>query len=63
MLEPGDFDHGHGGKTLVDFVGHEHARKAGLMRTHVLSLRLYTSSSYPRFNRDLPTRSGRTRLR
>ena len=56
MLEPGDFDLGHGGKTLADFVNHEYSRLAQLLRPHVLALRMYTSSSYPCFNRPLRER-------
>ena len=56
MLETGDFDLGHGGKTLADFVNHEYSRLAQLLRPHVLALRMYTSSSYPCFNRPLRER-------
>jgi hypothetical protein len=51
-----DFDAGHRGWTFENFVSHPHCRKAHLRRTHVLSLRAYTSSSYPRFN--APLRNG-----
>ena len=56
VLETGDFDLGHEGKTLADFVNHEHSRLAQLLRPHVLALRMYTSSSYPCFNRPLRER-------
>ena len=35
---------------LDDFVEHQFSKLAKLSRVHVLALRLYTSSSYPRFN-------------
>ena len=56
MLETGDFDLGHEGKTLADFVNHEYSRLAQLLRPHVLALRMYTSSSYPCFNKPLRDR-------
>ena len=52
-LEPDDFDFGHAGMTLADFLEHEYSRIAGLQRPHVLALRLYTASSYTCFNRPL----------
>jgi hypothetical protein len=39
---------GNSGKTLSDFMKHPHAGK--LKQAHILSLRLYTSNSYPRIN-------------
>ena len=56
VLETGDFDLGHEGKTLADFVNHEYSRLAQLLRPHVLALRMYTSSSYPCFNKPLRDR-------
>lgn len=55
-LAPGDYDYGHGGMTFDDFASHEHCKLAGLNRCHVLALRLYTTSSYPRFNGPLRRR-------
>jgi len=52
----GDFDAGHEGMTLDDFVAHPHAVGAGLSRAQVVALRLYTTSSFPRFN--APLRAG-----
>jgi len=56
VLEENDFDHGHRGMKIEDFVNHEHSRLAQLLRPHVLALRMYTSSSYPCFNRPLRSR-------
>mmetsp|Transcript_17506 Transcript_17506/g.35000 ORF Transcript_17506/g.35000 Transcript_17506/m.35000 type:complete len:592 (-) Transcript_17506:136-1911(-) len=48
-----DFDRGHDGWTLADFVAHEHARTAKLIDKEVFALRGYTSGSFPRFNKPL----------
>lgn len=55
-LASDDFDRGHGGMRLDDFMEHPHCQMAKLERVHVLVLRLYTSSSYPRFNTPLRQR-------
>ena len=55
-LKDGDYDHGHKGMVFRDFCTHENSRIAGLSPENVLALRLYTSSSYPRFNRPLRKR-------
>jgi len=52
-----DFDVGHDGMRFDDFVNHEHSRLARLGRAHVLALRLYTSTSYPCFNKHLRQRT------
>ena len=51
-----DFDYGHAGMTLDDFVNHPSAKVAGLNHAQMLCLRLYTTSSFPLFNR--PLRAG-----
>ena len=51
-----DFDAGHDGMTLDDFVAHEFCQIAGLQRVHVLALRLYTTSSYRRITGPLRER-------
>jgi len=56
-LPPGDYDHGHGGMRLDDFVAHPHAQIAKLSRSHVLALRLYTTSSYRLLNAPLRARA------
>ena len=45
-----EYDAGHAGMTLEDFVNHPTSKLAGLKIHHVLVLRLYTSSSYRAFN-------------
>jgi hypothetical protein len=50
LLGQGDFEAGHNGWIFDKFVKHEYCRKAKLTRPHVLSLRIYTSSSYACFN-------------
>mmetsp|Transcript_25903 Transcript_25903/g.82015 ORF Transcript_25903/g.82015 Transcript_25903/m.82015 type:complete len:256 (-) Transcript_25903:1248-2015(-) len=52
-LGQNEFDGGHSGMRLQDFVNHEHCRKANLEPPHVVALRAYTSSSYPCFNSPL----------
>ena len=46
-----DFDAGHDGMTASDFQSLEISVAAGLQLHHVVSLRLYTSNSYPLFNK------------
>ena len=55
-LLPEDYDFGHDGMCLDDFVNHERAKLAKLKRVHVIALRLYTSSSYWLINGPLRTR-------
>mmetsp|Transcript_37643 Transcript_37643/g.94374 ORF Transcript_37643/g.94374 Transcript_37643/m.94374 type:complete len:518 (-) Transcript_37643:436-1989(-) len=55
LLE-GEFETGHEGMDLKDFVNHPSSRKAGLKDYHVAAMRLYTSSSYPLYNQ--PMREG-----
>jgi hypothetical protein len=43
------------GKSLADFVGHQNSKIAKLTECNVLATRLYTTSSYRRFN--VPLRS------
>jgi hypothetical protein len=45
-----DFDEGHDGLTLEDFVNLEICQLAGLKPWHVAVLRMYTSSSFSQFN-------------
>eukprot|EP00961_Rhodomonas_salina_P013222 177830-Rhodomonas_salina.3 len=49
-LKEGEFDEGHAGMTLPDFVSHETSKTAALDIEEVLALRLYTTSSFPCFN-------------
>lgn len=53
VLNVGELDEGHEGMTLGDFLVHEHAQIANLTRPELLAMRLYTSSSYPRFNKPM----------
>jgi len=53
ILNEGELDEGHDGMDLSDFVKHEKSQIANLTRCETASLRLYTSSSYPCFNRFL----------
>jgi len=55
-LAPGDYDEGHEGMCLDDFVAHSHSTIAGLSRAHVLALRMYTTSSYRRITTPLRAR-------
>jgi hypothetical protein len=57
-LRQEDFDAGHDGMDLQDFVEHPISVAAGLSDYHVIAARLYTSDSYPLFNR--PIRNGVT---
>jgi len=57
-IAEGEFDTGHEGMDLRDFVNHEVSRFAGLQEHHVAAIRLYTSSSYPLYNQ--PMRNGVT---
>ena len=58
VLNEGDYDAGHAGWTLDDFVRHEHSALANLKRHHVLALRLYTSDTYRRLNGPLRELTG-----
>ena len=49
-LVDADFDAGHEGWDLQQFMELPSSRLAGLQREHVMALRLYTSDSYPLFN-------------
>jgi hypothetical protein len=49
-LEKDDYDAGHAGMILEDFVQDENSVVAKLKRHHVLVLRLYTSNTYRLFN-------------
>jgi hypothetical protein len=53
MLQEGELDEGHAGMRLGDFVTHEKSMIANLDRCQTAALRLYTSSSFPCFNRPL----------
>lgn len=55
-LLPNEFDEGNKGKTLADFVMDPISVSAGLKDVHVLVLRLYTTSSFPCFNKPLRDR-------
>ena len=52
-LERKDFDEGHEGMSLHDFVMHDASKEADLEDVHVALLRMYTSAAYDDFNRDL----------
>ena len=52
-LEKDDFDRGHAGMKIKDFIDHPNSKIAHLNICNVLALRLYTTNSYPRFNRPL----------
>ena len=49
-LEDGDYDNGHEGMKLEDFLSHKYSRSCGLSEGHVLAVRIYTTSSYPSLN-------------
>ena len=49
-LSAADFDTGHAGWVLQDFLDLPSSRHAGLKREHVIALRLYTSDSFRLFN-------------
>ena len=55
-LKPGDFDRGHDGMQLDDFVNHPSIAAAMLNRAEVLAIRLYTTTSFRQFNN--PLRNG-----
>eukprot|EP00290_Baffinella_frigidus_P055767 CAMPEP_0180373084 /NCGR_PEP_ID=MMETSP0989-20121125/21054_1 /TAXON_ID=697907 /ORGANISM="non described non described, Strain CCMP2293" /LENGTH=444 /DNA_ID=CAMNT_0022369931 /DNA_START=30 /DNA_END=1364 /DNA_ORIENTATION=+ len=55
-LSEGDYDMGHEGMTLDDFVKHPRSKLGKLGREHVLALRLYTTSSFSKFNEPLRKR-------
>ena len=52
-LDPWDYDMGHKGWTLRKFVDHGHSVQSHLNDTNVLAARVYTTSSYKRFNNPL----------
>lgn len=58
QIQQGEFDTGHDGMDLKDFTNHENSRAAGLQDHHVAAIRLYTSSSYPLYNK--PMRESQT---
>ncbi|KAJ1472091.1 hypothetical protein T484DRAFT_3465715 [Baffinella frigidus] len=55
-LEEGEFDMGHEGMSLDDFVDQDRSKLGKLGREHVLALRLYTTSSFSLFNEPLRDR-------
>ena len=50
VLAPDDYDKGHQGMHLEDFVQHRVSKTANLKDFHVAALRMYTSCSYRKFN-------------
>lgn len=56
-LAKDEFDAGHSGMTLEDFVNHATCQHANLKPFHVAALRLYTSCSYPLFIQPLRNRT------
>ena len=52
-LSHGDFDFGNKRKRLADFVDHQHSKDSNISESNVLCARLYTCSSYKRFNNPL----------
>jgi len=52
-IDESEYDTGHDGMTLDAFVEHDISKQAGLGRHHVAAARMYTSDSYPSFNRGL----------
>ena len=52
-LDPYDYDDGHQGWKLQDFLHHEHSVQSNLTKMNVLAARVYTTSSYKRFNAPL----------
>lgn len=54
--EVGDFERGHGGMLLDEFVALPEAQRSKLKRAHVLALRLYTLDFYRRINGSLRDR-------
>jgi hypothetical protein len=50
QLAPGDYDRGHDGMHLEDFVQHPISQTANLKNFHVAALRMYTSCSFRKFN-------------
>lgn len=52
-LKKDDYDHGHHGMKLGDFVSHKHSRKCNLTEANVLAVRMYTTSSYGKLNNPL----------
>ena len=49
-LDPGEYDAGNKGKRLLDFVDHQHSQDSKISECNALAARLYTTSSYKRFN-------------
>jgi hypothetical protein len=49
-LEKGDYDMGHKGMTLGDFMETREIRESNLSKPELVAIRLYTTSSYPRIN-------------
>ena len=56
LLLPGEYDDGNRDLTLNDFKERLEASLSGLTKAHVLALRLYSTSSYKRFNQPLRER-------
>jgi len=52
-LEPDDFDTGHDGKTLADWMAEEEVVLARLTEAEFVAVRFYTSSSFSKINRPL----------
>ena len=52
-LSRDDYDNGNKGKNLKDFVNHKNSRHSHLSQANVLSVRLYTTSSFKRLNMPL----------
>ena len=50
---PEEYDEGNRGKRHKDLVGHENSQYSALTANHVLAIRLYSTSSYKRFNQPL----------
>jgi hypothetical protein len=50
---PEEYDEGNRGKRHKDLVGHENSQYSALSANHVLAIRLYSTSSYKRFNQPL----------
>ena len=56
-ISEADFDTGHSGWELRDFLDLPSSRQAGLRPEHVIALRLYSSSSYSLFNGPMRSRT------
>ena len=57
IISEADFDTGHSGWELRDFLELPSSRQAGLRPEHVIALRLYSSSSYSLFNGPMRSRT------